>query len=226
MATRDSVQRLIQAVDGVGQAVVGRTKEWGAAIDAETARIAAKAEQAGKHVEDVLSKAAQNASQAASKAAADFEAVTADFTAANNLWSAELKKGLDALKSGALDRTEFLRQYGADVTLINGKNKSLQEALASVDFGQFKANVQALIADLQRQQLSIEEIAQRVSALGGQFAEGIGDMIERWKAGQVSFQQLAAQIQLLQQKFPGSDLDALLKQLGPALQQQEADGFL
>lgn len=177
--------------------------------------------------------AAQEAASTVSKAQAQvsaavtaFDGVTAQFIASQNVWAQELEKGIDALKAGALSREEFLRQYGDFNAIVDGQNTTLQAALNKVDFGAFSGKVQELIGDLARSQVSVEEIIARVSELGGQFAEGTARMIEQWRRGELSFEQLAAQIKRLQEQFPGSDFAALLDGVGDELQQQEKDGFL
>lgn len=223
---RPALEALVRAVDDVGRFLVERTKSYGAAIDAEHDRIAKKSAAAAAQIDEMLSTAAKNAVEASQAALTQFEGLTGQYVAANNIWNEELKLGLDALKLGALDRTEFIRQYGDDIAVIDGKNKALKFALDQVDFDVYKKQVQDLIGDLASHQLSIEQIIERVGALGGKFAEGIASMIERWKQGQIGFAELAAQIQRLQEQFPGSDLDALLKIITTELQQQDKDGFI
>lgn len=136
-------------------------------------------------------------------------------------WTEELKEGLDALSSGALDFREFLRQYGDMRVQLGDENKRISELLADVDPRQFKEKFQDLLQFVRDDKNSIAGIAAELEGeLEGRF-DGISELLRKFEEKKVSFAELKRQLEALAGAFEGSDLDTVIQELLQRLQEDQ-----
>lgn len=194
------------AIRGSSDAAAGSTKALGE-----------MAESSGKTAETVIGNldkvndAAQSTSDAtqaildtlAGDSGDILDRLLASFEGFNTDWASRVEEAIAAIRSGDLTISEFLVNFGDNVTFFEGQMRTFREIFQGADLAGIQQTVQDLLGSLENGAASMEEIFARLERVNNQAARNLLEVLKALQAGRGTAEELAAALEQARAFFPG-----------------------
>ena len=137
--------------------------------------------------------------------------------AVQNDFSEKFRLGIEAVRIGAQDIRDFIATWGeAEIATKDGFVK-VREAFSGADLGQYKQQLQDLIGAVTDGSAQLGDIIKFLKDNAGDLAAGLVNVLELFKAGKASLEDVQRVLDATKATFPGQDADALADAIRNAL---------
>lgn len=134
-----------------------------------------------------------------------------------NDWSQEFEFQLQRLKLGGQTIAEFMADFGDAEIRIGDGFKSIREALDGANLDQYRQDLQQLIADVTSGGADLGKVLAFLKENAGDIAKGLINVLELFKQGKASLDDVQRVLDATKAILPGADGDALIEALRNAL---------
>jgi hypothetical protein len=134
-----------------------------------------------------------------------------------NDWSEKFQLGIEAVRIGAQDIRDFIATWGDAQIATKDGFQTIREAFSGADLGQYQQQLQALIGDVTSGAAKLDDVLGFLKANAGDLAAGLVNVLELFKAGKASLEDVQRVLDATKATFPGADADALADAINAAL---------
>jgi len=129
--------------------------------------------------------------------------------------SVGLLASLQAFEEGLVDKTKLLMSFGDSIIFYRGEMILVRQLLDEIlpASGQVQKRISDLRKDLDTERISTDEILQRLEESHFTYAQVLGQMVEGFRAGRVSLEEIQRTAAQLQRQFEGSEAATIAQQL-------------
>ena len=128
-------------------------------------------------------------------------------------FSQELALQMQAVKIGALDLDKFINMWGdAKVATADGV-KTIRELFYGADLGKYRQQIQDLITDVRKGAADLDTVITFLKDNAGDVAVGLIDILELFRQGKASLEDVQAVLDRSKAAFDGVEFDALAEMI-------------
>lgn len=134
-----------------------------------------------------------------------------------NNFSKDFELDMQRVRLGIITLSDLQTKWGdASIATENGF-QTIRDAFEGADFGQYQQKIQDLITNISDGSAKIGDIIAFLKENAGDLAKGLINVLDLFKAGKASLEDVQRVLDSTKQAFPGSDSDALAEAIRNAL---------
>lgn len=135
--------------------------------------------------------------------------------------SVGLLASLQAFEEGLVDKTKLLMSFGESVIFYKGEMVQVRQLLDEVlpATGSVQQRIQQLGKDLEAERISTDEVLQQLKASHFEYSQILAEMVEGFRAGRVSLEEIERAAAQLNRQFQGSEAATVALELAERARQ-------
>lgn len=134
-----------------------------------------------------------------------------------NDFSSQLEIDMEQVRLGSLDIRDFIQQWGDAVIATSDGFRTIREQFSGADLGQYRKEIQDLIAAINSGGAELGEVIGYLKENVPTLARGLIDVLELFKQGKATLEDVQQVLEGTKQAFPGLEGDALAAAIEQAL---------
>lgn len=134
-----------------------------------------------------------------------------------NNFSKDFELDMQRVRLGVITLEEYIQKWGGAQIATSEGFETIREAFSGADFGQYREEIQQLITDIRDGGAEVGEIVKFLKENAGDLAKGLINVLELFKAGEASLEDVQRALDATKKAFPGTESDALAEAIRQAL---------
>lgn len=134
-----------------------------------------------------------------------------------NNFSKDFQLDIERVRLGVITLSELETKWGSAVIATKDGMRTINELFAGADLGKYGQEIQNLIQDVLSGAAKLDDVVKFLKENAGDLAKGLIDVLDLFKAGKASLEDVQRVLDATKAAFPGGDSDALLDAIRNAL---------
>lgn len=134
-----------------------------------------------------------------------------------NNFSKDFQLDIERVRLGVITLSELETKWGSAVIATKDGMRTINELFAGADLGKYGQDIQNLIQDVQTGAAKLDDVVKFLKENAGDLAKGLIDVLDLFKAGKASLEDVQRVLDATKAAFPGGDSDALVEAIRNAL---------
>lgn len=134
-----------------------------------------------------------------------------------NNFSKDFQLDIERVRLGVITLSELETKWGSAVIATKDGMRTINELFAGADLGKYSQEIQTLIQDVQTGAAKLDDVVKFLKENAGDLAKGLIDVLDLFKAGKASLEDVQRVLDATKAAFPGGDSDALVEAIRNAL---------
>lgn len=147
----------------------------------------------------------------------ELDRLLAQSTKTQNDFSSQLEIDMEQVRLGSLDIRDFIQQWGDAVIATTDGFRTIREQFSGADLGKYRQEIQDLIAAINSGGAELGDVINYLKENVPTLAKGLIDVLDLFKQGKATLEEVQEVIAATKQAFPGLEGDALADAINQAL---------
>lgn len=205
---------------------IAALRELSSELDSFASQVSSSAATLGPQLDEISNKADQvhhrvkgleEDRAAAEKSLDALDGLLAKSKETQNDFSSQFELDMQRVRLGSIDIRDFIQIWGDAVIATEKGFRTIREQFSGADLGQYRQELQDLISDVRDGAADIGQVITFLKENAGDLAKGLINVLDLFKAGKASLEDVQRVLNATKEAFPGADADALADAIRDAL---------